>query len=80
MEVSSTIQLLVFPRDDEALDARLADIGAEHGWERMAPADLQQRLRVFYPDAVVRERDPLGDLDARRPAWYVYRDGSPRSS
>ena len=81
MMVSSAIQLLVFPRGDEVLEARLVRIAEEvNGWERLAPGDLQQRLRAFYPNAVVREQDPLGGLDARRSAWYVYRDGSPRST
>jgi hypothetical protein len=35
------------------------------------PSDLEARLRVAYPDAIVRERD----LDHEPPAWYVYRDG-----
>jgi hypothetical protein len=80
MEVLSTVQLLVFPRDDQALEARLTAIAAEvNGWEHVAPDDLQQRLRVFYPDAVVREQDPLGGLGGRPPAWYIYRDGSART-
>lgn len=36
------------------------------------PEELQERLRRFYPSAVVRQRGLSGeDL----PAWYVYRDG-----
>jgi hypothetical protein len=80
MEVMSTIQLLVFPRDDQALQARLVAIAAEvNGLEHLAPHDLQQRLRVFYPDVVVRQQDALGGLDGRPPAWYIYRDGSARA-
>jgi hypothetical protein len=35
-------------------------------------AQLQERLRETYPDAVVRERGLQGDPET---AWYVYRDG-----
>lgn len=81
MGVSSTVQLLVFPRDDQALESTLAGIAAElDGWEHVAPDYLQQRLRAFYPDAIVREQDRLAGLGARRAAWYVYRDGSARGS
>jgi hypothetical protein len=81
MEVTSTIQLHVFPRDDLALASMLDTIADEvGGWENVAPGDLQERLRAVYPAAVVRSGEPLGALDARRPTWYVYRDGSLRTS
>jgi hypothetical protein len=80
MEVLSTIQLLVFPRDDRALESRLSEIATEaNGWDHVAPDYLQQRLRAFYPNAVVRKQVPLGGLDGRPPAWYIYRDGSART-
>ncbi len=61
--------LVVNPADDEAFA----------GWVRTSaaaadtdPADLQARLRVRYPAAVVRRRDLAGE---RSEVWYVYRDG-----
>src|SRR5207245_4298340 len=35
------------------------------------PEELEERLRRFFPRAVVRRRDISGEP----PAWYVYRDG-----
>jgi hypothetical protein len=81
MDVSSTVRLLVFPHDDQALESKLAGIASEvNGWDRVGPDYLQQRLRAFYPQVVVREQDPLGALAIRGSTWYVYRDGSPRRS
>jgi hypothetical protein len=82
MEVEvSNVQLLVFPRDDDTMQSRLARIAAEVGrWERVTPSYLEERLRAFYPGAVVRRQDRLGGLDGGPRAWYVYRDGSPISS
>jgi hypothetical protein len=77
MAVSSSIQLHLFPRDDLALASLLERIATEAGgFERIAPEDLQVRLRAAYPAAVVRCGEPLGALDGVRPSWYVYRDGS----
>jgi hypothetical protein len=75
---SSTVRLLVFPRDDDALQSALEGIESTvGGWEHVTPDDLQRRLRRQYPAAVVRRQDPLGTLDGYVSAWYVYRDGSP---
>jgi hypothetical protein len=77
MAVSSSIQLHVFPRDDLALASLLEGIATETGGlERLAPEDLQERLRAVFPAAVVRSGEPLGALEGIRPSWYVYRDGS----
>ena len=77
MAVSSSIQLHVFPRDDNAFASLLEGIGTEAGgFEHIAPEDLQERLRTVYPAAVVRCGEPLGSLDGIPPSWYVYRDGS----
>jgi hypothetical protein len=78
---SSTVTLLLFPRDDDAFGSVLERIAAEVGdLKGVAPEQLQRRLRAHYPGAVVRAQDPLGGLDASRSAWYVYRDGSPITS
>lgn len=37
-----------------------------------APEELQKRLRVKYPAAIVRLRDIDGEQGV---TWYVYRDG-----
>ena len=77
MAVSSSIQLHLFPRDDPALASMLEGIATKAGgFERLAPEELQERLRAVYPAAVVRGGEPLGALDRTRPSWYVYRDGS----
>lgn len=36
------------------------------------PAELERRLRLAYPKAVVRARDLAGE---RLEIWYVYREG-----
>jgi hypothetical protein len=69
----SPVTLLLFPRGDPGFESyakRLVD--ATHD-----PGTAERWLRVLYPRAVVRVRDPLGTLDGQTVAWYVYRDGSP---
>ena len=39
---------------------------------RAEAADLQRRLRAWYPNAVVRPRDLANEQSN---VWYVYRDG-----
>lgn len=61
--------LLVNPVTDRTFGAfaeHLLDEGAE------TPHEFQTRLRVRYPQAVVRARDIAAE---RRVVWYVYRDG-----
>jgi hypothetical protein len=43
---------------------------ALRGQERLDPMALQQRLRYWFPQAVVRAETYL-----LRPVWRVYRDG-----
>ena len=58
----------VNPRSDERFVLTVASIILK-GID--GPEDLEQRLRAYYPEAVVRERD----LSEEEPGWYVYRDG-----
>jgi hypothetical protein len=67
---------LLFPRDDDRFTAVVRSLTTA---DAAAADQLQPRLRAFYPRAVVRRRDPLGDLDLAPETWYVYRDGSPVS-
>lgn len=55
-------------------DNDLAFASAAKGFAREAGdiADLQRRLRVAFPNAVVRARGLAGERDG---ACYVYRDG-----
>ena len=61
--------LILNPRDDPdfaAFAEELADVGG------LEATELQGKLRVRYPKAVVRPRD----LSSERTAvWYVYREG-----
>jgi len=61
--------LFLNPADDEGFVRRvneLVDAGVAE------PEELEARLRVWYPDAVVRPRDLANE---RSDVWYVYRDG-----
>ena len=61
--------LVVNPRDDTpfvALAERLVADGVR------SPAELQERLRPEYPEAVVRARELDGEAFT---IWYVYREG-----
>lgn len=71
---ASRVTLLLFPRDDGRFAARvesLTVLADSQGVRR-----LEERLRDYYPRAVVRQRDPLGAVDPTTETWYVYRDGS----
>jgi hypothetical protein len=61
--------LFLNPVDDDEFVSRVNDLMAG-GLEE--PAELETRLRVWYPDAVVRPRDLANE---RSNVWYVYRDG-----
>lgn len=75
---TASVTLLRFPRDDHDFEALLDRIAAAVGsLAHLGPADLQERLREQYPQAVVHPQDPLGGLRVAGSAWYVYRDGSP---
>jgi hypothetical protein len=56
------------PQSDEEFVRRVESLVAD----ATGPGELQEKLRRFYPSAVVRERSLSGELV---PAWYVYRDG-----
>jgi hypothetical protein len=74
---ASRATFLLFPRDDDRFTAIVGSLTGAHG---AAADDLEEQVRVFYPRAVVRQRDPLGELHPTFVTWYVYRDGSPVSS
>jgi hypothetical protein len=61
--------LFLNPVDDDEFVSRVNDLMAGGLAE---PAELENRLRVWYPDAVVRPRDLANE---RSNVWYVYRDG-----
>jgi PAS domain-containing protein len=81
---SRALRLHVFPVEDQGfrrfaesvLEAMLEDVAAGIDPAALAPAELQRRLRVGYPAAVVRERDSLADPGMGALVWYVYRYGS----
>ena len=85
MPARSLPRLQAHPAEDLAFRRFVADAFAElladAGARPNAPleaADLQWRLRVRYPSAVVRERDALADPGGGEDLWYVYRFGSVR--
>jgi hypothetical protein len=61
--------LFLNPVDDEEFVSRVNDLVAAGAAD---PDDLEQRLRAWYPEAVVRARDLANE---RNNIWYVYRDG-----
>ena len=61
--------LFLNPVDDDGFVRRVNDLIAGGVAE---PAELEDRLRAWYPDAVVRPRDLANE---RSNVWYVYRDG-----
>ena len=61
--------LFLNPADDEDFVRRVNELVASGAAE---PADLQCRLRAWYPNAVVRPRDLANEQSN---VWYVYRDG-----
>ena len=68
------VTLLLFPRDDGRFAARVASLTVLA--DSQGVRTLEERLRDYYPRAVVRQRDPLGAVDPTTETWYVYRDGS----
>ena len=60
---------MTIPSSDAAFRRQVERIlsGGTHG----EPEELEERLRRFFPRAVVRRRDISGEPTA----WYVYRDG-----
>ena len=64
----SAPMLILSPPDDHAF-VTAARSAVEIG---MSPAQLELILRARYPNAVVRERELIGE---RFEIWYVYRDG-----
>jgi hypothetical protein len=67
------VTLLMFPKEDEQFRALVESLKGNDG---VVADHLEQQLRMSYPHATVRQRDPLGELDPTAETWYVYRDGS----
>jgi len=65
------IALLCFPPDDVVFATVARRTFETSGTD--TPAGLEDQLRVAYPRAVVRSREPIASFGS--PAWYVYRDG-----
>ena len=61
--------LFLNPADDANFVRRVNDLVAAGADE---PSQLEDRLRAWYPDAVVRARDLANEQSV---VWYVYRDG-----
>jgi hypothetical protein len=61
--------LIVNPRSDVRFVELVTELTADGTFDQ---ADLQDRLRVDYPDAVVRRRELSSESTEM---WYVYRDG-----
>lgn len=59
--------LIINPSSDEDFARVVRDLASEGGGAR----ELQERLRAYHPQAVVRPRGLSGESEA----WYVYRDG-----
>lgn len=72
------LQLICYPRDDEAfaVDVRsvLAELprGPDDGANLSAAVEA---LRARYPHVRIRTRDPIASFAADPPTWYVFRDG-----
>lgn len=72
MDTETAPELHTFPSEDARFRGLVAD-----AFERVSPESpetLAAYLRPFHPLVVVRERNPLGQLDGRA-VWYVFRDG-----
>jgi hypothetical protein len=69
---TSRLSLRMFPNDDESFTGAVESLADANGG---GPDQLQHRLRMLYPHAVVRRRDPIA-ADGPGEIWYVYRDGS----
>ena len=69
------LNVLCFPADDEVLRKRVRDsLGDAEDLSAKAARDgLRSRLRIVYPRAEVRVRDPLAGFG--EPTVYVFRDG-----
>ncbi len=74
------LNVLCFPADDEVLRKRVHDSveKAEETSAKAARDGLLSRLRIVYPRAEVRIRDPLAGFG--EPTVYVFRDGGIASS
>ena len=74
------LNVLCFPADDEVLRKRVHDSveKAEETSAKAARDGLLSRLRIVYPRAEVRIRDPLAGFG--EPTVYVFRDGGMASS
>ncbi len=74
------LNILCFPADDEVLRKRVRDSvdKVEEPSAKAAREALRSRLRIVYPRAEVRIRDPLAGFG--EPTVYVFRDGGIASS
>ena len=74
------LNVLCFPADDEVLRKRVRDSleKADEASAKAARDGLLSRLRIIYPRAEVRIRDPLAGFG--EPTLYVFRDGGIASS
>jgi hypothetical protein len=61
--------LFLNPADDQEFVSRVNDLMTDGVAE---PTELEDQLRAWYPNAVVRPRDLANE---RTNLWYVYRDG-----
>jgi hypothetical protein len=61
--------LIVNPRSDIRFMQRVAELTDD---AELGPTDLQARLRVEFPAAIVRPRELSSEATE---VWYVYRDG-----
>jgi hypothetical protein len=75
----SSLRLICYPREDKALVDRARTIVEESGRSGrvVAPQQVADRLRAWYPHISISVREPFADLwGSQDPTWYVYRDGS----
>jgi PAS domain-containing protein len=75
MDRHSTLpRILTIPSDDTPFRDHVDRVRRQS--RTLRPEELETRLRRLFPRVVVRERG----LSGESPSWYVYRDGSWRSS
>ncbi len=64
-----------FPTSDPDFAAVVRSLLDDLDHSDPSAVELESELRRTYPDARVRERDPLGSLAPGLVGWYVFRDG-----
>jgi hypothetical protein len=76
--VADDLQLICYPRDDEAFAADVRSVLAGLPPGLSVSANLSaavEALRARYPHVRIRTRDPIASFAADPPTWYVFRDG-----